>query len=79
MLHEGVPADHIREGLAAWARKGGTGPGALPSFVNDVMNRPAGQLAVRNGTNGAALSTTDQRVGAGLTLAAKLRAQEDQA
>jgi hypothetical protein len=79
MLHEGVPADHIREGLAAWARKGGTGPGALPSFVNDVMNRPAGQLALRNGTNGAALSTTDQRVGAGLTLAAKLRAQEDQA
>jgi hypothetical protein len=77
MLREGVDPDHIREGLAAWARRGGLGPGVLPSFVNDVMNRPAGQVALRNGTNGQAVSTTDQRVGAGLALAAKLRAQEE--
>jgi hypothetical protein len=73
MLREGVDADHIREGLAAWARRGGLGPGVLPSFVNDVMNRPAGQVALRNGTNGQAVSTTDQRVGAALALADQYR------
>lgn len=77
MLREGIPPNHIREGLAAWQNKGGLGPGALPSVVHEVMNRPAGQLAVRGGTNGHARSTTDERVGAGLALAAKLRAEEE--
>ncbi len=65
MLAEGIPAPVIRQGLADWHRKG-QHPATLPSFVNATMNSPPTQ------------STADQRVGAGLALAAKYAALDAQ-
>lgn len=65
MLGEGLPATAVRAGLAQWhlaaiADANGRHPATLPSFVHAAANhRPA------------ATSTTDQRVAAGLALAAK--------
>lgn len=76
LVREGVDPDDVSRGVAAWRGKG-LHPSQLPHVVAEVQNRPAGQLAVRNGTNGQPVSTTDQRVAAGLALAAKYRAQEE--
>jgi hypothetical protein len=75
LIQEGVEANDVSRGVAAWRGKG-LHPSQLPHVVAEIQNRPAG-LAVRGGTNGHSVSTTDQRVGAGLALAAKLRAQEE--
>jgi len=39
MLSEGIAADDVRRGLAAWMTKG-LDPSILPSVVNEVMNAP---------------------------------------
>lgn len=49
MLAEGIDADDIRRGLAAWMTKG-LHPSTLPSVVNEVMNTPR--------SNGAGKATT---------------------
>lgn len=67
MLAEGVDADDIRRGTAAWLGKG-LHPAALPSVVNEVMNRGRGP---------ARPSTTDQRVADTLALGARLQAEHD--
>ncbi|WP_406298084.1 helix-turn-helix domain-containing protein [Embleya sp. NBC_00888] len=41
LLDEGIDPAHVRLGLVAWTRKG-LHPAALPSVVNEVMNRGAG-------------------------------------
>jgi len=66
MLDEKIHPDDIRRGMASWMRKG-LHPATLPSEVNLVMN--SSSTAPRP-------STTDQRVQAGLDLAAKY-AQRD--
>lgn len=65
LLAEGIDPGQVRAGLAAWHSKS-LHPSTLPSIVNEVMN----------GTPKAA--TTDQRVAAGLALAARY-AEEDTA
>jgi hypothetical protein len=75
LVREGIPPDDVSRGVAAWRSKG-LHPSQLPHVVAEVQNRPVGQVALRNGTNGHPVSTTDQRMGAGLALAAKLRVQE---
>jgi hypothetical protein len=86
MRHDGVPDTDIAAGLAEWQTRNttgrGLGPGALPSVVHEVQSRAAappttGALAlVHGGATPTRPSTTDQRVAAGLALAAKYRAQE---
>jgi hypothetical protein len=72
MLQDDIPAADIARGIEIWQAKG-SNPRTLPSFVNQVMNaRPANVLALPERRP----STTDQRVGAALELAAKY-AQED--
>jgi len=66
MLAEGIDPDDVRRGVAAWMTKG-LHPSTLPSVVNEVMNSTPRR------------STTDQRVTAGLELAAQLRAAERKA
>lgn len=66
LLAEGIPADDVRRGLAAWHGKG-LHPATLPSVVHEVMNCPRASPRP---------STTDQRVAAGLALAAELEALE---
>lgn len=67
MLGEGIDPVDLRKGLAAWVGKG-LHPSTLPSVVNEVMNGP-------NGARGRP-STSDQRVAAGLELAAELTAEQ---
>ena len=67
MLAEGIDPVDLRRGLAAWVAKG-LAPSVLPSVVNEVMNSA-------NGGHGRR-STTDQRVAAGLALAAELEGEE---
>ena len=48
---DGIPAEHVRAGLAAWRVKG-LNPAVLASVVNEVMNgggRPNRHLAAANG------------------------------
>lgn len=66
MLGEGIEATDLRRGLALWAGKG-LHPSALPSVVNEAMNGRASPPPRQ--------STTDQRVAAGLALAAQLDAE----
>lgn len=68
MLDEGIPYEDVRAGLAAWHHKS-LHPATLPSVVHEVRNpaRPSGR------------PTTNDRVEAGLELARRLKAQEDQA
>jgi len=61
LLEEGMVPVDISAGLAEWRSKG-LDPQAIPSVVNEVIN-------------GSQLSTTDQRVAAGLKLAAHYREQ----
>lgn len=63
LLAEGVRPDHIRAGLAAWARKGAD-PSSLPSFVNQAMNASAVDTRP---------STTDRAVASGDTALAEFR------
>ena len=63
MLDEGIPPDDLRRGLAAWHAKG-LHPSTLPSVVHET--RTHGDR--RRPTT----STTDDRVAAGLALAARL-------
>jgi hypothetical protein len=84
-LRDGCPPDEVREAVAIWQGRGDLGPGALPSIIHEVTQRPPGG---EPGTNvlpyrgraspppGARPSTTDQRVNEGLALAAKFRALE---
>lgn len=63
MLNEGIPASDLRQGLIAWHSKG-LHPSTLASVVHETRNpnrRP---------------STTDQRVGDGLSLVEEFRTQE---
>ncbi|MET8908369.1 hypothetical protein [Micromonospora sp. NPDC004551] len=69
MLTEGIDPDDIRRGTAAWMAKG-LHPAALPSVVNEVMNR--GPLPPTDRP-----STTDARVAATLALGAKLQAAHE--
>jgi hypothetical protein len=72
MLGDGTSPGDIRRGIEIWQARG-SNPRTLPSFVNQVMNaRPTNVLALPDRRP----STTDQRVGAALELAAKY-AQED--
>ncbi len=67
MLAEGIAADDVRRGVAAWMSKG-LHPSTLPSVVNEVMNAPTrGQPKP---------STTNQRVAAGMDLVEKYRRME---
>lgn len=63
MLNEGISAPDVAEGLRRWSTKG-LHPATLPSVVNEVMNATAHR------------STTDDRVGAGLALAARYRKED---
>lgn len=67
LLEEGIRPEHAQRGLALWVERG-KDPASLTSFVHEAQ-RPAtaGQPKA---------STTDQRVQAGLDLAAQLRAAE---
>lgn len=60
LVVEGIADDTIRRGMAAWMVKG-YAPGAIPAFVNQVMNAGIGEPAARP-------STTDARVAAALSL-----------
>jgi hypothetical protein len=72
MLGDGTSPDDIRRGIEIWQAKG-SNPRTLPSFVNQVMNaRPRNVVAISDRRP----STTDQRVGTALELAAKY-AEED--
>jgi hypothetical protein len=67
MLDEDMPADAVRVGLEAWRAKGAD-PSTLYGFVNQAANaEPRGSPG-----NGGKSSTTDDRVNAGLALAAEL-------
>lgn len=69
MLEEGIDSDDIRSGIEAWADKG-LNPAALPSVVNEVMNRPAAPVlrAVRGGDTPTPQGTSSQRANAFLAL-----------
>jgi len=69
MLEEGIDPADVRLGLVAWWRKG-LHPSALPSVVNEHMNASPTVPALRP-------STTDQKVAAGLALAARLEAAQE--
>lgn len=69
MLAEDIDPDDIRRGTAAWMVKG-LHPAALPSVVNEVMNR--GPAAA------ARPSTTDQRVADAVERGRRLQALHDQ-
>lgn len=69
MLAEAIDPADIRVGLAAWWRKG-LHPSALPSVVNEHMNASPAAPPPRP-------STTDQKVAAGLALAARLEAAQE--
>jgi hypothetical protein len=72
MLGDGTDPGDIEHGIRIWQAKG-SNPRTLPSFVNQVMNaRPTNVLALPDRRP----STTDQRVGVAVELAAKY-AQED--
>ena len=71
MIAEGIPPDRVRTGLAEWhhacaVNDRGQHPATLPSFVHAAQVR--GQSPPRR------RSTTDDRVAAGLELAAKYAA-----
>lgn len=68
MLAEGIDPADIRRGLAGWHSKG-LHPSALPSVVNELMNAAPASARARP-------STTDQRVGAALELAARFAEEE---
>lgn len=73
MLRDGINPADIRRGIQLWQSRGAS-PRTLPSFVNQVMNaRPASNVVALTDRRP---STTDQRVGAALELAAKY-AEED--
>lgn len=62
LVVDAIPDDVIRRGMAAWMAKG-YAPGAIPGFVNQVMNSGIGDH-----TPAARPSTTDARVAAALFL-----------
>jgi hypothetical protein len=71
MLRDGTDPADVERGLWLWQSRGSNAK-TLPSFVNQVMNsRPSNVVALP-----ARPSTTDQRVGAAVELAARF-AQED--
>lgn len=65
MLTEGIPAEDVRAGLAAWHAKG-LHPSALASVVHETRTAPT--------RNGVKPSTTDQRVNAALALLPRMAA-----
>jgi hypothetical protein len=67
LVRDGIPTTDIRAGLQAWDEKS-LHPSALASCVHEVRNPP-------RKTNGVK-STSNERVGAGLRLAAKYEAEE---
>jgi hypothetical protein len=72
LVADAIPDDDIRRGLAAWMVKG-YAPGAIPSFVNQVMNaRPNRHDDVDGPTR------RDLRVAATLALGERLQAEADQ-
>jgi hypothetical protein len=72
LLNEDHDVEDIRAGLAAWALAA-KHPATLASFVNETMNgHPSARASPGQ-------STTDTRVGTGLDLADKYRAEESQA
>ena len=68
MLAEGIPAADVRAGLAAWHQRA-LHPSALASVVHELR---VGVTATRTPRR----STTDERVAAGLALAAKYDAED---
>ncbi|BAL85487.1 putative phage protein [Actinoplanes missouriensis 431] len=76
LLRDDIDPSDIQRALEYWQGRG-MHPTSLPSVVNQVMNaRPQGNVVALSGHTPRP-STTDQRVGAALELAAKY-AQEDQ-
>lgn len=71
MLAEGIPVTDVRNGLAAWHAKG-LNPSTLASVVHETRTRPDRRATTR-------ASTTDERVGTALALAAEYRAEEQPA
>ncbi len=71
MLGEDIDPGFIRDGLELWAAKG-LHPSALPSVVNEVMNKPA-MPAVPPRT---VRSTTDERVAAAQALKARFASHQ---
>ncbi|MFB6568260.1 hypothetical protein [Streptomyces noursei] len=68
LLEDGIEADDIRRGLAKWMARG-SGPSAIPSFVNEAMNaQPQQRGNVFHLSTGQALSGTDARVAGWLSL-----------
>jgi biotin operon repressor len=72
MLDEGFSEETVTAGVLAWHQRS-LHPSALPSIVNELLNPPTARGPV------AAMSTTDQRVLAGMNLTEKLRAEEHDA
>ncbi|GAA2696428.1 hypothetical protein [Actinoplanes palleronii] len=75
MLQDDVPATDIERGIQLWQARG-SNPRTLPSFVNQVMNAQPSNVVAIGGRLQQRPSTTDQRVGTALELAAKY-AEED--
>ncbi|MCZ7376524.1 hypothetical protein [Micromonospora sp. WMMC250] len=85
LLADQFHPDHIREGLGQ-LRPRKLGPGALPSLVDEIANRPpsnvvtlpaAGNSVMRASQTNGRPSTTDQRVAAALAAGAAVQAQLD--
>jgi len=75
MLQDGLSPADIERGVQLWQSRG-SNPRTLPSFVNQVMNANPSNVVAIGGRLQQRPSTTDQRVGAALELAAKY-AEED--
>lgn len=71
LLAEGIPGKQVAAGLRLWSRKR-VGAGLLAELVGEAMRGPVIHRANATG----ALSTTDERVLAGLRLAAQLDAED---
>jgi hypothetical protein len=70
MLEEGIAADDVRRGMAAWSTKG-LHPSALPSVVNEVMNGSSSASAPRR--------TASQKASKWLEMGNQLAAPEQKA
>lgn len=70
LVADGIPDDTIRRGMAAWMVKG-YAPGAIPSFVNQVMNaRPLDAHLQQP-------ARRDLRAAAAVSIGERLQAQAD--